>query len=335
MTSGQGLRIHVSMSVRGTRIALSQCARPMREAARPTLLAATAAPRSTRPRPLAAVRPLRPFVGLAISWGPASPVLQPRSTAWIARRSLPPNHHYRLTPLIFRRQLRLVAGKFQYDRTEFSCGGKVQRRQSMAIFRVPIPSNPPKDSRLRGALPLADIRQHHSVHQTSEPEPLRAVLARISDDSHGAGNQQPAQMSIALLRDPAKSLLASDRMLSRHQPDPRSQTAAQRELLPISHLSHQRGGDDRADTGDSSSRRLSSHERSQAWIRFSMVTISAPTAAYWRARTSRLNRAAAGMRSSCSSATISSSSAVPLRPFADMMPSSAKCPRIAFDSIVR
>jgi hypothetical protein len=35
---------------------------------------------------------------------------------------------------------------------------------------------------------------------------LRAVLARISDDSHGAGDEQPAQMSIALLRDPAKSL---------------------------------------------------------------------------------------------------------------------------------
>jgi hypothetical protein len=54
--------------------------------------------------------------------------------------------------------------------------------------------------------------------------------------------------------------------------------------------------------GISSSRRLSSHERCQAWIRFSMATISSLTAAYWRARTSRLNRAAAGMRSSCSSA---------------------------------
>jgi hypothetical protein len=57
------------------------------------------------------------------------------------------------------------------------------------------------------------------------------------------------------------------------------------------------------------------------------------TAAYWRARTSRLNRAAAGMRWSCSSAMISSSSAVPLRPFAKIMPSSAICARIAFDSI--
>src|SRR5215471_4589385 len=46
MTSGQGLRIHMSMSVRGTRIALSQSVRPMRTAARPTLSATTAAPRS-------------------------------------------------------------------------------------------------------------------------------------------------------------------------------------------------------------------------------------------------------------------------------------------------
>jgi hypothetical protein len=46
MTSGKGLRVYVSMSVRGTRIALSQFGRPMWAAARPTLLAITAAPRS-------------------------------------------------------------------------------------------------------------------------------------------------------------------------------------------------------------------------------------------------------------------------------------------------
>jgi hypothetical protein len=45
--------------------------------------------------------------------------------------------------------------------------------------------------------------------------------------------------------------------------------------------------------GISSSRRLSSLERCQAWIRFSMAMISVLTSAYWRARTSRLNRAAA------------------------------------------
>jgi hypothetical protein len=66
----------------------------------------------------------------------------------------------------------------------------------------------------------------------------------------GTGDEQPAQMSIALLRDPAESLFAPSRMLSRHQPDPRSETAARPKFFPISHLSHQRGGDDRANTGD-------------------------------------------------------------------------------------
>ena len=66
-----------------------------------------------------------------------------------------------------------------------------------------------------------------------------------------------------------------------------------------------------------------------------MAPISAVIFAYWRARASRLNRAAAGMRSSSAFAIISNSSAVPLRPLAEIMPSSAICPRIAFDSIVR
>jgi len=76
------------------------------------------------------------------------------------------------------------------------------------------------------------------------------VLPRISDHTHGAGDEQPAQVSIALLRDPAESLFAPCRVLSGHQADPRSKTATRRELLPISHLGHQRGGDDRANTGD-------------------------------------------------------------------------------------
>src|SRR5262249_50425540 len=46
------------------------------------------------------------------------------------------------------------------------------------------------------------------VHETREPEPLRAVLARISDDGHRASDEQPAQMSIALLGDPAEPLFA-------------------------------------------------------------------------------------------------------------------------------
>ena len=46
--------------------------------------------------------------------------------------------------------------------------------------------------------------------------------------------------------------------------------------------------------GISSSRRLSSHDRCQAWMCFSRTLISALITAYCRARTSRLNRAAAG-----------------------------------------
>ena len=38
-----------------------------------------------------------------------------------------------------------------------------------------------------------------TIHQAHQPEPLRAVLARIADDGHRTGDEQPAQMSIALL----------------------------------------------------------------------------------------------------------------------------------------
>src|SRR5215813_14494295 len=77
-----------------------------------------------------------------------------------------------------------------------------------------------------------------TVHQTSEPGPLGAVLPRISEDSHGAGDEQPAQVSIALLRDPAESLFTPGRVLSGHQADPRSKTAARRKYLPISYFGH-------------------------------------------------------------------------------------------------
>ena len=38
-----------------------------------------------------------------------------------------------------------------------------------------------------------------ALHNAREPEPLRATLPRMSDNGHGACNQQPAQMPIALL----------------------------------------------------------------------------------------------------------------------------------------
>src|SRR5262249_51082899 len=58
------------------------------------------------------------------------------------------------------------------------------------------------------------------------------------------------QMSIALFGDPAQSALAAGRMLLGHQPDPRGETAARGERRPISNFGPQRGGDDRANTGD-------------------------------------------------------------------------------------
>src|SRR6516225_1743609 len=167
-----------------------------------------------------------------------------------------------------------------------------------------------------------------TVHQASEPGPLRAVLARISDDSHGKCRLPCFEILPSLSLPPVECCLGTKPIhAARLRPEvnsfqsPTSATSAVATIGPT--------------PGISSSRRLSSLERCQAWMRFSMATISALTTAYWRARTSRLNRAAAGMRSSCSSLMILSSSAVPLRPLAEIMPSSAMCPRMAFDSIVR
>src|SRR5262249_49798094 len=61
---------------------------------------------------------------------------------------------------------------------------------------------------------------------------------------------RPPQWRLPRLEVPAESLFAPGRMLSRHQADPRCETAARRERLPISYLGHERGGDDRANTRD-------------------------------------------------------------------------------------
>src|SRR5262249_49740179 len=76
------------------------------------------------------------------------------------------------------------------------------------------------------------------------------MLTRIANDCHRTCDEQPSQISIALLGDPAESLLAAGRMLSGHQPDPGGKTAARRECLPIPYLGYQRSGDDRADAGN-------------------------------------------------------------------------------------
>ena len=48
----------------------------------------------------------------------------------------------------------------------------------------------------------------------------------VADDGHGAGDQQPSQVSIALLGDAAKPVLAAGRLLLGHQPDPGSKIAS-------------------------------------------------------------------------------------------------------------
>jgi uncharacterized membrane protein YhhN len=58
------------------------------------------------------------------------------------------------------------------------------------------------------------------------------------------------------------------------------------------------------------------------------TAIWAVIAMYWRARMTRLKRPPAGMGLSASFAMIASSSAVPLRHLAEMIPNSAICPRI-------
>jgi hypothetical protein len=67
----------------------------------------------------------------------------------------------------------------------------------------------------------------------------------------------------------------------------------------------------------------------------SIDLISAPMALYCRAITSRIARVAGAIRLSAPSAMILSNSPIPLRPLADTMPSSAKCPRRALLNIVR
>src|SRR5262249_18686165 len=64
-------------------------------------------------------------------------------------------------------------------------------------------------------------------HQPSQPGMLlRAVLLRIADDGHGTIDEQPPQVSIALLRNAAELVLAAARVLLRHQPDPGGQTSS-------------------------------------------------------------------------------------------------------------
>ena len=124
-------------------------------------------------------------------------------------------------------------------------------------------------------------------------------------------------------------------MLLGNKPNPGRQVASGRECFPITHLGNQGGGDDRTDARDlleppafftRSVPGMDMLLEGADFCRDVCVLVSKNVEA---------NRAVAGIRSSSAFAMISNSSAVPLRPLAEIRPSSAMCPRIAFDSIVR
>ena len=60
-----------------------------------------------------------------------------------------------------------------------------------------------------------------ALYQARQPRPLcRAVLLRVADHSHRAGDEQPSQVAIALLGYATETILAASRVLLRYQPDP-------------------------------------------------------------------------------------------------------------------
>src|SRR6516165_4746402 len=90
-----------------------------------------------------------------------------------------------------------------------------------------------------------------ALHQPAKPRPLLgAVPARVADDGHCPDDQQPPQISIALLGDAAEPVLAAGGVLLRHQPDPGRKTAPGGESLPVADLGNQCGSGDRADAWD-------------------------------------------------------------------------------------
>ena len=171
-------------------------------------------------------------------------------------------------------------------------------------------------------------KEHHGKsHRYQVPSGYRMTAIAPATSSHRKYRLPCFEIPRVALATRRRCLGTSPTQAARLRPDEnafQSPTSATKAVATIGPM-----------PGISSSRRLSSHDRCQAWICFSMVLISAVVFAYCRARASRLNRAIAEMRSSSAFAMTSNSSAVPLRPLAEITPSSAICPRIAFDSIVR
>ena len=82
------------------------------------------------------------------------------------------------------------------------------------------------------------------------PSSLGAVLSCVANDRHGAGDEQPLQIAIALLGDTAEPFLAAGRVLLGHQTDPSGKIAPRAEGAPVADLRNQGRGDDRTNAGD-------------------------------------------------------------------------------------
>src|SRR5262249_54075199 len=69
-----------------------------------------------------------------------------------------------------------------------------------------------------------------AIDYSGEPRSFGAVRSRVANDSHGAGDEEPSQIAIALLGDAAEPLLAAGGVRGGHQADPSRQTAPRADL---------------------------------------------------------------------------------------------------------
>jgi hypothetical protein len=62
------------------------------------------------------------------------------------------------------------------------------------------------------------------------------VLPRVANNGHGAGDEKPTQVAIALLGNAAEPFLAAGRVLLGHQTDPGRKIAPGAERTPVADL---------------------------------------------------------------------------------------------------
>src|SRR5262249_11027572 len=89
-----------------------------------------------------------------------------------------------------------------------------------------------------------------AIHYSCEPSSFGAMLSRIANDSHSAGDEEPSQIAIALLGYAAEPFLAAGRVLLGHQTNPGGESAPRAERPPIADLGNQSDSDDRTNARD-------------------------------------------------------------------------------------